>query len=91
MSAEFEQLDIMQNIEASIVSIYRDFPELTDYEVETAYSALIKTNRKQENVGAPTKPSGELALLIYDRTAGSLTGEWGDKLFTRGRKSCADS
>jgi len=42
--ANFEEdyLDVLQNIEAAIVSVYREQPGLLDYEVEKALTALIR-------------------------------------------------
>jgi hypothetical protein len=37
---EDKNLDILQNIESAIVSIYRVTPDLSDYEVDKALSAL---------------------------------------------------
>lgn len=53
MSVEEEHLDVLQNIEAAIVSVYRDHPEMTDYDVDKAFSALIQTYRS-EAVGRVT-------------------------------------
>jgi len=34
--------DVLQNIESSVVSVYHAHPELTDWDVEVAYEALIQ-------------------------------------------------
>ena len=39
---EEEYLDVFQNIEASIVAVYHEIPELTDWDVENALDALIR-------------------------------------------------
>jgi hypothetical protein len=69
--AEFEEeyLDILQNIEAAIISVYREHSQLTDYDVEKALNALIQ-EYQAEQTGQTALPVS-LALLprqIYDRT-----------------------
>ena len=42
MRIEEKYEDVLQNIESRIMSIYRVHPELTDWDVEVAYEALIQ-------------------------------------------------
>lgn len=39
---EDQDLGVLQNIEFAIVSVFRDHPELTDYQVDNALAALIR-------------------------------------------------
>jgi hypothetical protein len=42
MKIEDQYLDVLQNIESSIVSVYQARPELTDWDVEAALEALVQ-------------------------------------------------
>jgi hypothetical protein len=42
MKIEEQYEDVLQNIESSVVGVYRTHPELTDWDVELAYEALIQ-------------------------------------------------
>lgn len=69
MNVEGEYLDVLQNIEAVIVTAYRSHPEMTDYDVDKALAALIQTYRN-EVAGKPLiKPSGNLSILVYEQMA----------------------
>ena len=65
---EDSYLDVLQNIEATIVSVYREHPGLLDYEVDKALDALIRVyqaEQQQRTIGGT-----ELTLLpeiIYER------------------------
>ncbi len=70
-SFEDEYLDDLQNIEASIVSVYREHPELTDYQVDSALEALSRTYSKEKSAGgtgevSPILPKGDLAREVYN-------------------------
>ena len=39
MGVEEEYQDVMQNIESAIVGVYRDHPELADFQVDQALEA----------------------------------------------------
>ncbi len=41
-NVEEEYLDVLQNIEGAIVAVYRQNPELTDYDVDKVTSTLIR-------------------------------------------------
>jgi hypothetical protein len=47
MGFEDEHLDVLQNIESAIVSVYREEPTLLDYRVMGALDALIGTYRAE--------------------------------------------
>ena len=42
MDFEDEYLDVLQNIEFAIVSVYHERPEMLDYDVDVVVAALIK-------------------------------------------------
>ncbi len=42
MAFEDEHYDVLQNIESGIVSVYRQHPEMVDWDVETALGTLIQ-------------------------------------------------
>jgi hypothetical protein len=42
MKIEEQYEDVLQNIESRVVAVYKTHPELTDWEVELAYEALIQ-------------------------------------------------
>jgi hypothetical protein len=52
--SDFEEkyLDVLHNIEAGIVSVYRNHPEMTDYEAQKAVEALIR-EYQAETTGRP--------------------------------------
>jgi hypothetical protein len=70
MNIEDEHLDVFQNIEAVIVSIYKEHPEMTDYDADKAYAALIQTYRGETSNKPIVKPNRELAIQVYDQIAG---------------------
>jgi hypothetical protein len=67
MSIEEEHLDILQNIEAVIVQVYREHPDLTDYDVDKAMTALIQSYRNEFTGKPAVKPNGNLAILVYQQ------------------------
>ncbi|NLG98209.1 MAG: hypothetical protein GX491_12680 [Chloroflexi bacterium] len=69
MSIEEEYADVLQNIELAIVGVYKEKPELTDYNVESAITALGRTYQYEKTSGpdaVPVRPKGELANKVYD-------------------------
>lgn len=53
MGLEDKYLDVLQNIEFSIVSVYRDYEDLNDYEVMRALDALIEVFRAESRGHTP--------------------------------------
>ncbi len=49
-------LDVLQNIEFAIVSVYRNDPELTNWDVESAIDALIRQYQAEWR-GKPVRPA----------------------------------
>ncbi len=80
--AKFEEdyLDVLQNIEAAIVSVYRQHPALLDYEVDKALEALIRAyqaEQQQRTLGATAlTPSRKQSMSVSVR---SVNGDWGEK------------
>jgi hypothetical protein len=62
---EEEDLDVLQNIEHAIVSVYREQPDLTDYQVDSALEALGRTYHREQTGGAPVTPKNSQALEVY--------------------------
>lgn len=80
---EDENLDILQNIEASILGVYHDHPELTDYQVDSAMEALGRTYINEKRGGQPVQPKSDLAKEVYQ--AMKLMCDW-----RMGRESVVD-
>lgn len=51
---EDQYMDVLYNIETSILSVYRDNPDLSDYSVISSLEALID-NYKGEEIGRPPR------------------------------------
>jgi hypothetical protein len=69
MRIEDEYLDVLQNIEAVIMTLYREHPEMTDNDVDKAYAALIQTYRGEASNKPAVKPNGDLAVQVYNQIA----------------------
>jgi hypothetical protein len=67
MRIEEEHLDVLQNIETVIVSIYRKHPEMTDYDVDKVYAILISNYRNGVTDKPLSKPAGNLSILVYEQ------------------------
>ncbi len=67
-SFEEEYMDVLQNIEMAIVSVYRKHNDLLDYDVDKVLN-LLWTEYKNEKQGkrAPAPRLGENAQLVYNR------------------------
>jgi hypothetical protein len=64
---EDEYLDVLQNIEFSIVSVYRRHPELIDYDVEQALRALLLEYQDQQRNRLAREPRLDaLAQQVYE-------------------------
>lgn len=65
---EEEFLDVLQNIESVIISVYREKDDLLDYDVDKVLNALWMAYRaeKQEKTSA-TPPFNANAQLVYER------------------------
>lgn len=70
MSFEDEYLDVLQNIEFGIVTVHERVPELLDYDVDAALSALIARYKAEQ--GGRVPPPIELPgrrQQVYDEVA----------------------
>ena len=60
-----QYMEVMQNLEAVIVGIYREKRELADYQVDGALEALGRTYAGELRGKAPVLPKSPLALEVY--------------------------
>ena len=70
MTIPFEQEyeDVLQNIEFAIVSTYRENPEVSDWSVEAALDALIRSYQAEHSGRpAPSLRLSELEQKLYER------------------------
>lgn len=72
---EVEYQDVLQNIEAAIVSVYREHSGLLDYEVERALNALIVTHQVEQQHRA-SKPAALSPLSEQVFTRVHAICEW---------------
>ena len=63
---EDEHLDILQNLESAIYSIYLDIPALTDFDIDSALEALVKTYQGEATGKTPALPRNPLSIKVYD-------------------------
>src|SRR5512144_802588 len=77
MDLSFEEAyqDILQNIESSLVSVYREHEDMTDYNADKAVEALIQLYRA-EKVGhpAPTTRLQPIDQIAFNRV--KIVCEW---------------
>lgn len=67
-SFEEEYLDVLQNIEMAIVSVYREHKDLLDYDVDKVLNILWTEYRNEkQGKSTPIPKLGENAQLVYDR------------------------
>jgi hypothetical protein len=62
---EEEYMDVFQNLEAAIITVFKKQPELTDYEVENAIEALIRTYQGTSSGRAPVLPHSPASQTVY--------------------------
>jgi len=69
MKVDEQYLDILQNIEAVIVLIYKDQSTLLDLDVEEALDGLIRLYTwENETRGTPTLRLSDRARQVYDQS-----------------------
>ena len=84
MDVEEEYLDILQNIEFAIMSVYRDNPLLVDFDVEAAINALISLYHAQsQNHEARPDRLNERATLVYERVEAMCEWRLGREVLSR--------
>lgn len=65
---DYENLDVLQNIEVMIVSALEDFPDMDDYDAMNAVDALIKDFRDLERGREPkSRNLSDATGLIFER------------------------
>jgi hypothetical protein len=72
MTFEEQYEDVLQNIEFGIIRVYREHPEMTDWEASIAVEALIRVYNaevKGRQIKAPSLPP--LAQQVYE-SAGAM-------------------
>lgn len=52
-----DKLDILQNLEFSVVEVWREHPEMTDYTALRAYEAAFQLYRAEQRGHAPKPPN----------------------------------
>jgi hypothetical protein len=68
LSFEEEYLDVLQNIEMAIVSVYREHRDLLDYDVDKALNLLWKEYRNEQiNKTTPAPILDANTQLVYSR------------------------
>ena len=84
-SFEDQYLDVLQNIEMAIVSVYRGHHDLTDYDVDKVLNILWTEYRNEKQGRITSTPRlGENAQLVYDRVKEMCEWRLGRKNFTTG-------
>jgi hypothetical protein len=67
MNVEEDHLDILQNIEFAIISVYKDEPLLMDFDVENVVNALIMHCQAQAQKRDTRLPNlNERARQVYE-------------------------
>lgn len=69
MDVEEQYLDVLQNIEFGIIRVYREYPEMTDWQALDAVQALIRLYQAQaQGRPEPQIALQPLALEVFDST-----------------------
>ena len=65
---EDDYLDVLQNIEATIIGVYRQHPDLLDSEVEKALNTVLLEYQAEKQQRAPHSPApGALPEIVHVR------------------------
>ncbi len=68
MNVEEEYMDVLQNIEFALASVYREDEEMTDWQTLKALEGLIRVYRARERKrSVPAVKLDGLALLAFER------------------------
>ena len=70
INLEDEFLFVLQNIEAIIASVYREHPDLADFQVDSALEALGRTYFGEATGKAPVLPKSPMAQQVYTAVKG---------------------
>lgn len=88
LSFEEQYLDVLQNIEMAIVSVYREHNDLLDYDVDRALEILwMEYRNDKEGKTAPAPNLNANARLVYDRVKHICEWRLGRTMLTTGKKS----
>ncbi len=55
MAIEDDYLDVLQNIEAGILAVYRNNKQMLDYDAETVVNTLIRDYQAEQKAGQPVQ------------------------------------
>ena len=67
-SFEDKYLDVLQNIEMAIVSVYREHDDLLDYDVDKVLNLLWTEYRNEKRAGRMSVPKlSDNAQMVYER------------------------
>ncbi len=67
-SFEEQYIDVLQNIEMAIVSVYREHHDLLDYDVDKVLNRVsMEYRNEKQGRTMPAPKFGENAQLVYDR------------------------
>jgi hypothetical protein len=83
MSIEEEYTDVLQNIEAAIVNVYRQRRNLLDYDVEEALNTLILYYKAQQQRAATPHRLTERPEYIYQEVKQICEWRLGRELLTK--------
>ena len=85
LNVEEEYLDILQNIEFAIMSVYRDNPLLVDFDVEAAINALISLYHaeSQNHEPRPARPERACDAGLSSGSRPCATGGSAARSFSR--------
>lgn len=87
-SFEDEYLDVLQNIEMAIVSVYREHHDLLDYDVDKVLNILWTEYRDEKRGRTTAAPKlGQRAQLVYDRVKEMCEWRLGRTIVTAGKPS----
>ncbi len=80
---EDQYLDVLQNIEMAILSVYREHHDLTDYDVDKVLNLLWMEYRNEKQGRVVSVPKlGDHAQLVYDRVREMCEWRLGQKDLT---------
>lgn len=83
LSFEEHYQDVLQNIEASLVSVYREHEDMTDYNADKAMEALIRLYRaEKDNHPLPTIRMQPLDQIAYERVKSVCDWRLGREVLT---------
>ena len=64
MNVEDQYLDVLQNIEFGVVTVFRQDSTLTDFDVETVYNALIQYYKGKQSIDPTDQQRTELRRML---------------------------